>query len=448
MATVLAANLDERDAVAADFARVAAGLPGARLPWLARIRRDALDRFVAAGLPTTREEEWKYTNVGALARQPYTVTGTDAPMPDVAVETFTFGLDAHRVVFVDGRFAPALSRIGALPVGCVVASLADVLARDDGELEAVLGANAQHTIFSALNAAFMADGLYVRLPRNAVLDVPVHALFVTTRDDVVTQARNVVIAEPGAQALVIEHHVAGGATRYFTNAVTQLLAQPNSALTHVKLQQEGVRAYHVAGVHATQAAASRFASHSIALGAALSRADITTGFDAEGCEAELTGLYLAGGRQHVDHHTRIDHAKPHGTSREYYKGVLDDGARGVFNGKVVVHPGAQKTDAHLANHNLLLSKSAEIDTKPELRIDADDVKCAHGATVGQLDEAALFYLRSRAIDAGTARALLTYAFAHDVIERIRVAPLRGALEQVLFARLPQGGRLRELNQPT
>jgi Fe-S cluster assembly protein SufD len=447
MAAVLAANVDERDAVAADFAQVAAGLPGAKLPWLAGLRRDALDRFVASGLPTTRDEEWKYTNVGALARRPYTVTRTEAPAPAFAIDAFTFGLDAHRVVFVDGRFAPALSRIGALPEGCVVASFADALSRDP-ELEAVLATNAQHTIFSALNTAFMTDGLYVRLRRGVALDRPVHALFVTTRDDVVAQTRNVVIAEPGAQGLVIEHHVAGGAASYFTNAVTQLLPQADSALTHVKLQQEGVRAYHVAGVHATQAAASRFASHSIALGAALSRTDITTGFEAEGCEAELTGLYLAGGRQHVDHHTRIDHVKPHGTSREYYKGVLDDGARGVFNGKIVVHPGAQKTDAHLANHNLLLSKSAEIDTKPELRIDADDVKCAHGATVGQLDEAALFYLRSRAIDAGTARALLTYAFAHDVIERIRVAPLRGALEQVLFSRLPQGDRLRELDRPT
>jgi len=444
MAAVLAANVEERDAVAADFARVAAGLPGAKLPWLARLRRDALDRFVVSGLPTTRDEEWKYTNVAALARRPYTLTRTGAPIPDVAIDPFTFGLDAHRVVFVDGRFAPALSRIGSLPDGCVVASLADALSHDPAALEAVLAANAHHTIFSALNAAFMADGLYVRLGRGVGLDAPVHALFVTTRDDVVTQARNVVIADSGAHALVIEQHVAAGATSYFTNAVTQLVAQPNTALTHVKLQQEGARAYHVAGVHATQSAASRLASHSIALGAALSRTDITTGFDAEGCEAELTGLYLAGGRQHVDHHTRIDHAQPHGTSREYYKGVLDDGARGVFNGKVVVHPGAQKTDAHLANHNLLLSKSAEVDTKPELRIDADDVKCAHGATVGQLDEAALFYLRSRAIDAGTARALLTYAFAHDVIERIRVAPLRAALEQVLFARLPQGERLREL----
>ena len=210
------------------------------------------------------------------------------------------------------------------------------------------------------------------------------------------------------------------------------------------MQQEPARALHVGGIHAAQSRGSRLESHSIALGAALARNDITTSFDAEGCEAELNGLFLVRGRQHVDHHTRIDHAEPHGTSREYYKGIVDDAARGVFNGKVIVHPGAQKTNAQLSNHNLLLSKSAEVDTKPELSIDADDVKCTHGATVGQLDDNAMFYLRSRGIDEAMARALLTYAFAHDVIERVRVAPLRAMLERVLVERLPQGGRIREL----
>lgn len=445
MATLLAANTGERDRLADDFARVANTLPGRRMPWVGRLRRNALDRFAAHGLPTTRDEEWKYTNVGPLAKRPHTV-GVDAgPSQPIDVAPFTFaGLESHLVVFVDGRYVPALSRIGPLPGGCTLASLAETLERTPEILERALADDRHHTIFSALNAAFMADGLYLHLRPGVALDAPVHALYVTTRDDVVSHPRNVLVAERGANALVIEHHVAAGGSSYFTNAVTQLLAEPNASVSHVKLQQEGVRAYHVAGVHMAQSRASRFASQSIALGAALSRTDITTGFDDDGCEAELAGLYLAGGRQHVDHHTRIDHSMPHGTSREFYKGVLDDGARGVFNGKVIVHAGAQKTDAHLANHNLLLSKSAEIDTKPELTIDTDDVKCAHGATVGQLDETAMFYLRSRAIDAGTARALLTYAFAHDVIERIRLAPLRTALEQVLFARLPQGERLREL----
>jgi Fe-S cluster assembly protein SufD len=445
MATLVLPQDAQQDAVATDFARVADALPGARVPWVARLRRDALERFASAGLPTTRDEAWKYTSVAGLARRPHTIATSErvSIVPDVSAFAFA-GLAAHLAVFIDGRFAPALSHLGALPAGCTIASVADVLERDAGVLERVLATDAQHTIFAALNAAFTTDGLYVHLAPNAALDEPVHALFLATRDDVVAHPRNVIVAETGGRALIIEHHAAAGGSSYFTNAVTQIVADANAAVTHVKLQQEGARAFHVAGVHAAQSRASRLESHSIALGAALSRADITTSFDAEGCEAQLSGLYLAGGRQHVDHHTRIDHAMPHGTSREYFKGVLDDGARGVFNGKVIVHAGAQKTDAHLANHNLLLSKTAEVDTKPELRIDADDVKCSHGATVGQLDETAMFYLRSRAIDVGTARALLTYAFAHDVIERIRLAPLRSALEQVLFARLPQGERLREL----
>jgi Fe-S cluster assembly protein SufD len=202
--------------------------------------------------------------------------------------------------------------------------------------------------------------------------------------------------------------------------------------------------FHIAGIHAAQAHGSRFLSHSIALGAALARNDISTTFDAEHCEATLNGLYVVRGRQHVDHHTRIDHLKPDGTSREYYRGLLDGASRGVFNGKVIVHPQAQRTDAHQINHNLLLSKDAEIDTKPQLEIYADDVKCTHGAAVGQLDDAQLFYLRSRGIDEVTARSLLIYAFARDVIERIRVASLRAVLEHTLLARLPEGDRIREL----
>jgi Fe-S cluster assembly protein SufD len=290
----------------------------------------------------------------------------------------------------------------------------------------------------------MADGLYLHLPRGTSIAEPIHALFISTANDAVAHPRNVIIGEEGTEATVVEHYAGLNDASYLTNAVTQIFAAGNAAITHYKLQQETSRALHFAGIHAAQSRASRLESHSIALGALLARNDITTAFDAEGCEATLNGLYLVGGRQHVDHHTRIDHAQPHGTSREYYKGILDGASRGVFNGKVIVHPGAQRTDAHLANHNLLLSKAAEIDTKPQLEIDADDVKCTHGATVGQLDDAQMFYLRSRGVDEAMARSLLTFAFAHDVIGRIRIASLRTRLEQVLFARLPQGERIREL----
>ena len=446
-AAVALATLTPRDPAAADFAHVAPTLPGANVAWLAKLRREALERFVLHGLPTTREEAWKYTNVAPLAKRPYTVGTSGGVARVVDVDAFAFpDLGAHLMVFVDGRFSPALSRIGALPAGCTLTSVADVVARAPDRVEAAFRAPAQ-TIFSDLNAAFTRDGLYLHLAAGVLLDAPVHALFVATRDDVVSHPRSVVVAEAGAQAFVIEHHASAGAASYVTNAVTQIDIGPNASVGHCKLQQEGARAFHVAAVQATQARASSFESQSLALGAALARADIATVFADEGCNAALAGLYLASGRQHVDHHTLVDHAKPHGTSRELYKGVLDDGARAVFNGKVVVRPNAQKTDAHLANHNLLLSKSAEIDTKPELTIDADDVKCSHGATVGQLDETALFYLRSRAIDPATARALLTYAFAHDVVLRIPLAPVRTALERLLLARLPQAERLRELSSP-
>jgi Fe-S cluster assembly protein SufD len=437
-------TIDSVDRFVADFARSAASLPGANVPWLARLRRAALDRFAQRGLPGPRDEDWKYTSVAAIAKRPFAVPKQAASV-DVDIGAFALaGMASHRMVFVDGRYAPGLSQIGSLPAGVTLQSLAQTLERAPDALEPFLGEDRYQTVFAALNAAFMADGVHLHLPRGTVVAEPIHALFVCTATDAAIHPRNVVVAGEGAQATLIEHYVGLDGAAALTNAVTQLFVAADASVAHYKLQQEPARALHIGGIHAAQSRASRLESHSIALGAALARNDITTSFDAAGCEAMLNGLYLVGGRQHVDHHTRIDHALPHGTSREYYKGILDGASRGVFNGKVIVHPGAQRTDAHLANHNLLLSSTAEIDTKPQLEIDADDVKCTHGATVGQLDDAQLFYLRARGIDEAMAKTLLTYAFAHDVIERIRIASLRTQLEQVLFARLPHGARIREL----
>jgi Fe-S cluster assembly protein SufD len=395
-------------------------------------------------LPTTRDEDWKYTNVAPIAKRAFTIAPRDI-RENVDLRALGFDDDApHRLVFVDGRFAPGLSRVGPLPAGVILASLATTLQRSADALEPWLAADAHQTTFASLNTAFMSDGVHLRLPRATVLAEPIHVLFVSSAADAAAHLRNVIVVEDGAHATLVEHYVGVADAASLTNAVTQAFVGSDATFAHYRLQQESGRALHIGALHALQQRASRFASHSIALGAVLARTDITTHFAAEGCEAELNGLFVAGGRQHVDHHTRIDHAQPHGTSREYYKGVLDGAARGVFNGKVVVHPGAQRTDAHLASHNLLLSKTAEIDTKPELTIDADDVKCAHGATVGQLDEDQLFYLRARGLDAPFARALLTYAFAHDVIERVRIASLRSAVERVLFSRLPEGERIRAL----
>jgi len=439
---------DGRERFVADFARLSPTLPGAQVPWLARARRDALERFARIGLPTPRDEEWKYTSMAALAKRRYSLAPTSGRNTRfTAAQLAALPLarvDGHRIVFVDGRHAPEHSTVGALPAGVILDSMATLLDRAPAVWEACFADQRQHTVFAALNTAFAADGLHVYLPRGAVIEEPIHAVFISTTEDAVTHPRNLVVAEEGAAATIIEQYVGCGDVACLTNAVTQIFLAGRATVAHYKVQQESSRAVHVAGIHAAQAQASRLELHSIALGAALSRHDITTTFDADGCETALNGLYLVGGRQHVDHHTRIDHAHPHGTSREYYKGILDGASRGVFNGKVIVHRDAQRSDAQLSNHNLLLSKTAEVDTKPQLEIDADDVKCAHGATVGQLDDAQMFYLRSRGVDLTMARSLLTYAFANDVIERIRILPLRAHLAQVLLARLPQGERIREL----
>jgi Fe-S cluster assembly protein SufD len=438
--------MTSRDRILADFVRAAPLLPGAGVPWLVRARQAGLERFAQAGFPTARDEEWKYTSVASIEKRSFTPLPNGAytaATPEVNAITFSH-FPGHRMVFVNGRYSPALSAVGLLPPGVALESLADTLERAPDALEPLLVEDNRQTVFAALNTAFMADGLYLHLPRATAIEKPIHLYFVVTNENAAIHPRNVIVAEKGARATVVEHYAGTHGVAYFTNAVTRIVAAENAAVDHYKLQQEALQAFHVAGIHATQARGSRLWSHSISLGAALARNDIRTTLDAEGCEATLNGLYLARGRQHVDHHTRIDHAKPSGTSREYYRGLLDGASRGVFNGKVIVRPQAQGSDAHQLNHNLLLSKDAEVDTKPQLEIYADDVKCTHGATVGQLDDAQLFYLRSRGIEEAVARSLLVYAFARDVIERIRVGALRSRLEEVLLARLPHGERVRAL----
>lgn len=443
-------NTVARDQTLADFARIATRLPGARLPWLNRIRQSALERFARDGFPTIRDEEWKYTSLSGFEQHSFIALPDAGSLDRVAALASELRLNdgaGHLLVFNNGRHVPALSAPGKLPAGATLTSLAQALEQTPEALQPYLGNDTQQTVFGALNTAFMADGVYLHLARNTMLEQPVHLLFITTASGAAIAPRNLIVAEAGAQATVIEHYAGPDGAAYFTNAVTQIFCAEHAAIEHYKLQQEAAQAFHIAGIHALQQRGSRTASHSITLGAALARNDITTAFAAPGCETTFNGLYLVGGRQHVDNHTRIDHLAPNGTSREYYRGVLEGRARAVFNGKVIVAPGAQKTDAYQANHNLLLSRDAEVDSKPQLEIHADDVKCAHGATIGQIDDAQLFYLRSRGIDETIARSLLVHAFAHDVIERIRVASLRTRLEQILLARLQQGlgDRIKELS---
>ncbi len=433
-----------------EFSALAQDLPGNTLPWLQQTRKRALDRFAALGFPTPRHEDWKYTNVRPIEKQAFRPTGKVCLglVPD-DIEAYLFqNLPCHRLVFVNGHFAPELSRPGKLSEGLTVGSLAKSLLRTPNSLESHLAryADASANGFEALNTAFMGDGAYVYLAAGKVIEDPIHLLFLSTQQEepVFSQPRNLVVAGDNAQAVLIETYASLGDSAHFTNALTEVALGQNATLEHYKLQQESLKAYHIATLQVHQERDSRFTSHAVSFGARLARHNINVVLDAEGTECTLNGLYMVDGRQHVDFHTKIDHAKPHGTSHEFYKGILNGHARGVFNGRIYVHPDAQKTDAEQSNKNLLLSKDAEVDTKPQLEIYADDVKCSHGATVGQLDDTMLFYLRSRGIDEATARGLLTYGFAHDIVERMALAPIRARLEEILVNRLPQAAGIKEM----
>lgn len=436
---------DIRDHYAAELRRVEQTLPGRSVGWLRAARRRAFERFAAMGFPTARDEDWKYTRLTAIERRMFRSaernTGVVTP---ASLEPYALGAGAeHLLVFVNGYYAPELSRPGRLPGGVTVGSLAAALDRPPAALEPHLTRYAEGAgnAFAALNTAFTADGAYIFIPEGVAIEAPVHLLFVSTGGDgaVFTHPRNLVIAGPNSRIILIESY-AGLSDGYMTNALTEIVQGKGARVERYKLQQEGDKAVHISTLDVHQQHASELVSRCFSLGGGLARNYVNTLLDGEGAQCILDGLYLAAGRQHVDNHTLIDHAKPRATSREFYKGVLAGHARGVFNGRVVVHQDAQHTDAQQTNRNLLLSEDAEVDTKPQLEIYADDVKCSHGATVGQLDEDAVFYLRSRGMDEAGARSLLTYAFAADIIGRVTLAPVRARLEKLVGARLSQAQR--------
>lgn len=422
-------------------------LPGSRAPALAAARRSALDTFATLGFPGPRDEDWKYTRVSPIEKQAF---DAQAPGEVCAAQASPLllpaSLGAHQLVFVDGCFRPDLSHIQPLPHGARLADLASVLEHDGDDAATLLGEGEVHQhAFTALNTAFAANGVLLRLDRDVTLEAPVHLLFLASgTSNALANPRILIECAAGARAVVIEHYAALGERTSFNNVVTRATLGHGASLEHYKLQREAPTAFHVSALSVQQHERSRFISHSVSLGAALARHEINVMLDAPGAACTLNGLYVARGRQHVDYHTRVDHVAPECTSAEDYRGILDDRARGVFNGRVYVHRDAQKSDASQSNRNLLLSRNAEVDTKPQLEIHANDVKCSHGATVGQLDENMVFYLRTRGIDEAAARALLTYGFARDVADRMSIDALREAVNQALLERLPQGEELRSL----
>jgi Fe-S cluster assembly protein SufD len=404
--------------------------------WLARTRQQALDRFLSLGFPTTRDEEWRFTSVAPLAEVAFALA-TDLPTGSIeeAVARFRLPLTAAaELVFVNGLFVPALSHVGTLPHGASVEDLPTALTTTARHPVVTRLATIEQHAFTALNTAFFSAGAYIRISAGSVVTEPIHVLYLSAGESgrpVMSHPRVGIAVGEQAQACVVETYAGAGGGRYFTNGVTEISLAEHAVLDHYKLQYESEQAYHIGSMHVRADHAAHFTSHSISLGGSLVRNDVIAALAGEGVDCTLNGLYLADGQRHVDNHTTIDHARAHCGSREVYKGILADRARGVFNGKIIVRPDAQKSDAKQTNRALLLSEDAQINTKPQLEIFANDVKCTHGAAVGQLDEEAIFYLRSRGLAERDAKRLLTYAFAAEVLQRIPLQPIRARVDEIV-----------------
>jgi Fe-S cluster assembly protein SufD len=444
----MTAVAEERDAYRAGFERFAAAHAGSDPAWLRERRTAAIARFVEKGLPTARDEAWRHTPTAPLVRARFEPADPEAQAPeDTLAAVPRGGLGGARLVYVNGRFARDLSSLDPGLAGVEVASLREMLRTEPGRLEPWLGrmASGQTGVFADLNTAFAEDGAVVIVAPGKVLREPVVVAHLAAGDGApsVAYLRTLVVAGRGSECRIVEAYASPDGGASLVNAVTEVVVEDNAFVDRYKLQREGEQRLHVATLAARLGRDARFSDHSIALGAALSRNDIDVRFEAEGGDCVLNGLFVLDGRRVADTHSRIEHAKPHCSSRQHYRGIVDGQARGVFGGLVVVRPGAQKTDALQMNQNLLLSRQALVHSTPQLEILADDVKCKHGSTTGQLDPTALFYLRSRGLSEAAARSLLTWAFASDIVRKMEIEPLRRIVERHLQSRLPGVADLAE-----
>ena len=441
--------MSEAVSTAGDYlaAQQLAELPAAGTTWLDNRRSQARSLLEGVGLPTTRQEDWKYTNIRPITRKTFHPVSASCGWHDRDhLESVKLpGLDSHRLVFADGILVRELSSCEELPAGVTVASVADVLRADDARLEKLLGSalpSSPHG-FTAMNSSFVVDGAYLDIGPGTVLDKPVELLFICAcaGEGRLGMPRNLIVGRPGSRASVIERYLSVDETRSLTNAVSEVILEEGAQLSHHRITDESSRSFHVGGLFAALDGDSRLDACSVTLGGSLVRNDVLVHLEAPGAAVDLAGLYLARGRGHIDNHTHVVHNSPGARSRELYKGVLNDRSRAVFHGRITVQAGAQQTDSEQSNQNLLLSRDAEVDTKPQLEIYADDVKCSHGATVGQLDEMAVFYLRSRGMGESEARRMLTQAFAGDILERINLESLRSHLDQCVSQRLSSGDQI-------
>ncbi len=427
-------------AALADLARasIAAG------PAFFRSQREAaLARFIALGFPTTRHEDWRFTRITDLVNTTFALPAGGAKVKaDEAAAFAVPGLSCHTLVFVDGRYVPQFSDIRRLPDGVRICTLREACISDLATVEKHLGKQAtiQTKAFEALNTAFLDDGVFVHVERNKVIEDPIHVLSIATggATPVITNPRNLIIAGESAQFSLIEHYVTTGEGVYFNNALTEIVLGDNAHAAHYLIEEESMKAFQVSSLHARIGRAATLDSHTVLLGGALVRNEIAPTLDGEGGNCLVNGLFVGLGSQHLDNFMLIRHMKPNCESHQFYNGILNDQSHGVFSGRIFVDQIAQKTDAKQTSANLLLSDEAQIDTKPQLEIYADDVKCTHGATIGQLDEDALFYLRSRGISKRAAQAMLVFAFAAETFARMKLEPIRDMLERKMLSRLPEG----------
>ena len=418
----------------ASFSEFQRTATGREIGWLRKLREEAFARFCETGFPTTHDEDWRFTNVSPIARTEWQLATGTANVSRETIDAYKLPGAACQLVFINGHFARELSSLSAVN-GVRVNGLANEISATPAALQAHLGRylDTQRDAFAALNTAFLNDGGLVHIRKGLVLEAPVHLLFVSTaaHAPMMTHPRSLIIAEEESQIAVIEDYVSLGGGRAFCNTATELIAGESAVVSHYMLEREHADALNVSTLRIQQARSANVATHSILLGGGLVRNNVHPVLAGEGGECLINGLFIGSGKQHLDNYMLVEHAKPHCGSRQFYNGILDGQAHGVFHGRIIVHKDAQKTDAKQTNRNLLLSDDAQIDTKPQLEIYADDVKCTHGATIGQIEENALFYLRSRGIDETSARKLLLLAFANECLDRMKENSLRGYLESLI-----------------
>ncbi|HEX3890013.1 MAG TPA: Fe-S cluster assembly protein SufD [Verrucomicrobiae bacterium] len=418
--------------------------------WLAPLRKAGLASFADQGFPKLSDEDWRFTNVAPIAKlnfqpaQEISVNGAESKLIDESAFT---KLSGHRLVFVNGFFSAKLSSLKPVSGGVRIESLSAALAKDSAPVEKHLGkyARTANNTFAALNQAFFTDGAFIFVPKDAEVAEPIQLIYISSakQNGETIQPRNLIIAEANSKLTVVESYISTSDVAYFTNAVTEIVTGENARVEHVKLQDEATNSFHIATIAGEFGRASNVTVHSFALGAKLSRTNIRAKLAGEGLECILNGLYLTKDEQLADHHMIVEHAQPHCASHEYFNGILDDKSKGVFHGRIYVHPVAQKTDAKQTNKNLLLSDDATADTKPQLEIYADDVKCTHGATIGQLNDESIFYLRSRGLDTPTAKRMLIHAFAGEIIARVKCEPAREELDKIVWDRLEANHHLEK-----